>query len=370
MSSTLWELFTTVDNASNLRHQQVDQETVTVAVTGGIPSDVAFVRGPSFLEPLNHQISLAAYQTGMPGPVYRSGRHDTLPDQVLVDVMLVERQVFALASLNDSISASLPFTLSDGTVVSSASIAPGAAADLVLTATGVYGAATFTYTLTFTIDVWDDQWDPTHLMAAQAQDRGSITFAGNGTPGGAIQALVDNIFAGLVIGRVTASVIATITARINSAAVAAGAQAAGAVGLTALPPGVQLGVRSVRIAANGDVTVTPSISCEGSLVDRFVAAAPPGAVSGRCFVATAAVGGNHADVCALRRWRDREMLTTRRGRVFVRVYEAVSPPIARMVARSPLMRSAARLVVVRPAARLARHRLNRAGRRGSRPRSA
>ncbi|MDX9912177.1 MAG: ribosomal protein L7/L12 [Phycisphaerales bacterium] len=79
----------------------------------------------------------------------------------------------------------------------------------------------------------------------------------------------------------------------------------------------------------------------------------------KCFIATAAYGSGRADeVATLRRYRNRVLRKSVGGRVFVGAYEAVSPPIARVVARSGLLR-----VVVRsglgPVARWAGRRTPR-----------
>ena len=55
--------------------------------------------------------------------------------------------------------------------------------------------------------------------------------------------------------------------------------------------------------------------------------------SSTCFIATAAYGSEldpHVD--ALRKFRDTYMLTNAPGRLLIRVYEASSPPIARVIA--------------------------------------
>src|SRR5689334_1227451 len=156
VSLTLWELFTTYDSASRAHQEQVDQEAVTVHVAGGASTPFSFVSGPSFTSNSNHDIGLAAYQAGQPGPVFRSGRLNTLPAgapgnaAALVDVMLIDQRRFTMAEINAMIP--LPMTLRDGTVITTATVtsAPPSRA-LTLVATGPYGRTTYTYTLTFTI---------------------------------------------------------------------------------------------------------------------------------------------------------------------------------------------------------------------------
>ena len=66
-----------------------------------------------------------------------------------------------------------------------------------------------------------------------------------------------------------------------------------------------------------------------------------GLKSRACFIATAAYGDADApEVEALRRFRDRKLLTNRPGTAFVRLYYRLSPPIAHLIARKPRLRTA------------------------------
>jgi hypothetical protein len=62
-----------------------------------------------------------------------------------------------------------------------------------------------------------------------------------------------------------------------------------------------------------------------------------------CFVATAAYGSPMAGkVDALRKFRDRSLLTTPAGQLFVAAYYALSPPLARAIAADKRLRALAR----------------------------
>lgn len=75
--------------------------------------------------------------------------------------------------------------------------------------------------------------------------------------------------------------------------------------------------------------------------------------SGGCFVATAACGDPFApEVITLSRFRDEVLLPSRLGRLFVRFYYTVSPPIAAVIARSNALRCVAMVMFVQPSARL------------------
>jgi hypothetical protein len=73
-----------------------------------------------------------------------------------------------------------------------------------------------------------------------------------------------------------------------------------------------------------------------------------------CFIATAACGTPQAeDVVRLGEFRDRILKQTAIGLLFVAVYELVSPPFSRIIARSDWARAAVRRWVVRPCRRIA-----------------
>jgi hypothetical protein len=72
--------------------------------------------------------------------------------------------------------------------------------------------------------------------------------------------------------------------------------------------------------------------------------------SGGCFIATAASGSADAlEVVRLRAFRDAVIRQHVVGRVLVRAYETVAPPIARAIAGRPFARWLIRKMVVRPA---------------------
>jgi hypothetical protein len=74
--------------------------------------------------------------------------------------------------------------------------------------------------------------------------------------------------------------------------------------------------------------------------------------AGGCFVATAACGYPFApEVIELSAFRDDVLLRNSIGRSFVRLYYAVSPPLAAFISRSAVLQRAAMSLVVRPAVR-------------------
>jgi len=78
-----------------------------------------------------------------------------------------------------------------------------------------------------------------------------------------------------------------------------------------------------------------------------------GGMNAECFIASAACGtSEHADVIALRNFRDTYLRTTIVGRAFVRIYYATSPPLARWISRDARRQRIVRQTLVRPASQL------------------
>jgi tetratricopeptide (TPR) repeat protein len=68
--------------------------------------------------------------------------------------------------------------------------------------------------------------------------------------------------------------------------------------------------------------------------------------SSNCFIATAAYHSPMAnDVVFLRSWRDEKLLTSFYGRLFVKFYYFVSPPIAKFISHSEHRKSYVRIII-------------------------
>lgn len=78
-----------------------------------------------------------------------------------------------------------------------------------------------------------------------------------------------------------------------------------------------------------------------------------------CFIATACYGTDTApEVLTLRVFRDNVLLSSKTGRVFVKIYYLLSPPIAKVIASHYLLRSLVRKFCIKPIASLCRSKMN------------
>lgn len=108
---------------------------------------------------------------------------------------------------------------------------------------------------------------------------------------------------------------------------------------------------SFKIRDNSECDSDPAV---GVIYDPVVVAGDPSESGGGaaapgnqgkegCFIATAAYGSYlEPEVMALRKFRDRYLLTNRAGRLFVRLYYAYSPPVAAAIAKSEVLRFSVR----------------------------
>lgn len=100
-----------------------------------------------------------------------------------------------------------------------------------------------------------------------------------------------------------------------------------------------------------ELDATSEIGIEAEKVKQVVQEQKEG-----CFIATVCYRGyDHSDVQVFRNWRDDVLLPSTCGRVFVSIYYAVSPDLARRLANHNSLLRIIRCVVLEPLVRLLRH---------------
>lgn len=119
-----------------------------------------------------------------------------------------------------------------------------------------------------------------------------------------------------------------------------------------LPHGVILSLRTIRITPTL-IRVAGALGSFGGVTNKLFKPIPTATVT-TCFIATAVHGENSQDVELLRTFRDRCLLVTPLGRMFIFWYERLSPAFARRIATSRLLKFVARVFVVSPAVLIAR----------------
>jgi hypothetical protein len=96
----------------------------------------------------------------------------------------------------------------------------------------------------------------------------------------------------------------------------------------------------------GDLYIGTENSSTGSEVWRMSDEESSGETGG-CFIATAAFGSKNAhEVIALRNFRDSYLNTSEAGRIFIRAYYRISPPLASFIKERPMLRGAAALALI------------------------
>jgi hypothetical protein len=111
----------------------------------------------------------------------------------------------------------------------------------------------------------------------------------------------------------------------------------------------------VNIVDAAGSSSTPCQHCRNMIVVDTDKSGRVEKIHSGCFVATAAFGDPNApEVLYLTSYRDEVLSTNSLGRLFIRVYYAISPHLATFIAKSSFLRIIARFLIVRPALYLLR----------------
>src|SRR4051794_17521948 len=304
------------------------------------------------------------------GWLFRSGRFETDPPTDPIEVVLAREQRIGATELAGSIPA---LRMTSGSTTLTGLTLMVAGADIALTADGtdtrLPANVSFHYTATLslipngTLETLDE---PFEIGLANP----SLTFVAG--PGGGFMAAILNAVAGIIDNSVTPTVKATVKNVVNTGVMSSIASRLNRGMPGALPAGIVVSVRRVEaatrpLAAGGGtepvIRVFAALGAFGGVLSKFPPPPTTGGGTKTCFIATAALPPAAAELEILRAWRDDMLRSHRAGRRLIAVYERVSPPLARVIARSAFLRSVVRSTVVLPCARLARRSLQRAARR-------
>ena len=290
------------------------------------------------------------------GWLFRSGRFETEPPAEPIEVILAPEELIGAAELSAAVGA-LPMTSGSTTITGLTLTVIGA--DVALTATGtdtgLPAGVTFTYTATLVLLPNGSLRDVDSPFDIRL-DNASVTFTA--APGTGFVTALLNAVSGIIRGEVAPRVTSTVKGALNAGVLSQVATRLNRGVPSSMPPGVVLSIRSVRAttrptAAGGTesvIGVRAALGAFGGVLNKFPATSGGG---GTCFVASAALDPSADEVVTLRRWRDERLLARPGGDMAVAIYERVSPPLARAIARSERRRALVRRFVVVPAARLA-----------------
>jgi len=302
------------------------------------------------------------------GWLFRSGRLTTEPPAEPIEVILAPEEFIGAAELAAAVGP-LPNT-ADTTTITALTLAI-AGADVGLTAVGTDSnlptGVTFNYTATLRLLPNGSLLDVDAPFDIRLIDP-SLTFV-SGVGTGFVTAIL-NVVAGLIYNEIAPRLKSTVKGLVNAGVLKTVATRLNRGVPASMPAGVVLSIRSLEAATRPDPTgagagpepvigVRAALGAFGGVLNKFPSlSVDPNRF--KCFIATAALHPLAPEVLALQAWRDSWLRERRGGEQLIGLYERVSPPLARFIARREWRRSVVRILVVTPAARLARRFAERA----------
>jgi hypothetical protein len=273
----LWEQSQVITN-SDIRDEQRIIDSKDVKFNPGFNSFAMF-RGPGPL--LSHHFIGITVELPT-GPMFRAGNFPTLPvgapenKNGFIDIMMLDVLKISEEELNAKLPAT-PFTdPKSGIVVTSVRITTNPATqDLTLTLGGPQGRTTYTFVLRFAIKPSVSVKDTTEVFEIQPIWPASLTFEAN--PGGGVEAFFKNALSSFFSGKMVRDITYLIYDTMNTFAQTEAARKLHIEGpAPKLPPEIVLSAHEVRILADGNLAIAPTLGSFGNLILRIVDAIPPG----------------------------------------------------------------------------------------------
>jgi hypothetical protein len=367
VTARLWMVWTALGTGSGSGPLQSEEGTDSVSSAQSF--SFSFAQGPSFASASRDVALTLQDPPRIPddtGWWFRSGRFaGDLPAQPLEIVLLSPLQLTRATDFAAALPA-LPITMSATRTITFFSVTTGSSlmvATIAGTTTEAAVPVAFTFRQEITVRPSPDLSRVDELFALGFSAPPMLSYAAL-TPGdvaGNVAAGALNAVGGTQLGGYHAflqtSLLAPFLRALEARYVAlALGSLAGLIGpgATTLPAGVIASLRSVEVTPDG-LTVRGALGAFGGVFSKLppLPASSPG---GRCFIATAATSPSSPEVTALRAFRDQRLLPSPLGARLVRLYEAVSPPLADRIRRHRGLRLAVRHLLVKPAAALVRRR--------------
>lgn len=328
------------------------------SVASGSSFSFSFPLGPSFPGAgIGVSLQDAPRVANGSGWWFRSGQLSGALPTDSIDVVLLAPVGLTRADFAGALPA-LPIAMSSSRMVTFLSVISGSF--LVVTAAGTTTEAlgvpvAFTCRIEFELTPSSSIPAPGELFHPGPVSSATVSFSGSNPAASAAAAVLDvepglkQQYQDFVTNTILPAFASGLGPRLVNAVLSTGLAGLIGPGVTALPVGVILSVRSIDVTPSG-LTVRAALGAFGGVLSKFPAAPS----TGRCFIAAAATSESSPEVGALRDFRDTWLLSNRTGARLVRFYETISPPLAKRVRANPLLRLAVRHLIVRPAASIAR----------------
>lgn len=285
------------------------------------------------------------------GWLFRSGRYLTLPSEE-IEIVTAPQEIINQASINASISGvTLPMVM--GTTSINTITATLTLTGINFMATGTDSripGITLSYTATTTLTPNADLTEVDEPLDVGLSNTVLAFIPG---PGAGFSAAILNAFTGCFLQQVNPMVRRSLSTIINAGIIRSVAQRF-SMTATTLPAGVIVSIRRMIFRADSsgapEIQVLGALGAFGGVLNKF----PRSSSTSTCFIATASTSENSPEVVLLRQFREIRLRPSPLGRIFIKNYERLSPPVALMIRRSNILKYFVANLFIKPIARVAK----------------